>query len=95
MTTAPIRLAMKIPIDDYHLLDLDAPVLPACEAVTDGVTVWLVWCKRCCLWHQRGPAEGHREAHCQDRASLYGKSRYNLSYAGGWSGKPPAQSRGL
>ncbi len=33
---------MKVPISDYALLDLNAPVLPAYEAVVDGVTHWMV-----------------------------------------------------
>ena len=35
---------MKVPIDDYACIDLDAPVLPAYEAVVIGSVYWLVWC---------------------------------------------------
>jgi hypothetical protein len=69
MTCSPD--AMKVPISDYALVDLDAPVLPAYEAVIEGVTHWVVWCKYCQVWHQHGAAEGHREAHCTDSASGY------------------------
>ena len=76
---------MKVPISDFALLDLDAPVLPAYEAVIEDVTYWLVWCKHCRKWHRHGAAEGHREAHCQDSASGYWKCGYNLAYAGNWA----------
>ena len=33
---------MKVPIDDYAVIDLDAPVLPAYEAFVDGSVYWLV-----------------------------------------------------
>ena len=33
-------------------------------------------------WHDHGPAEGHREAHCPDQGSPYWKTGYNLAYAG-------------
>jgi hypothetical protein len=42
---------MKVPISDYALIDLGAPVLPAYEAVIEGVTHWVVWCKFCNKWH--------------------------------------------
>ena len=35
---------MKVPIDDHACIDLDAPVLPACEAFVSGSVYWLVWC---------------------------------------------------
>jgi hypothetical protein len=37
--------------------------------------------------HRHGPAEGHREAHCNDPASPYWKTGYNLALAGTWSGR--------
>ena len=70
---------MKVPIDDYVCLDLDAPTLPAHEITVDGVTRWRVWCKHCQSWHFHGPAEGHREAHCHDSNSPYWRSGYNLA----------------
>ena len=75
---------MKVPISESALIDLDAPVLPAYEVLVDGVTHWVVWCKHCRDWHRHGPAEGHREAHCQDSRSPYWKQGYNLAYAGQW-----------
>jgi hypothetical protein len=54
---------MKVPIDDYACIDLDAPVLPAYETVSTGSVRWLVWCDHCDAYHRHGPAEGHREAH--------------------------------
>ena len=75
---------MKVPIGEFALVDLDAPVLPAYEAVIKGVTHWMVWCKYCQTWHQHGAAEGHREAHCTDSTSGYWKQGYNLAYAGEW-----------
>ena len=35
---------MKVPIDDYACIDLDAPVLPAHETISNGSVRWLVWC---------------------------------------------------
>jgi hypothetical protein len=75
---------MKIPISEFALIDLDAPVLRAYEATIRGAVRWLVWCKHCKLWHYHGPAEGHREAHCSDPASPYGSTGYNLAFAGKW-----------
>ena len=75
---------MKIPIDDCACIDLDAPVLPAYETVVNGSVRWLVWCDHCDVYHRHGPAEGHREAHCNDPASPYWKSGYNLALAGTW-----------
>jgi hypothetical protein len=75
---------MKVPISDCQLIDFDAPVLPAYETLLDGSTYWVVWCKHCKKWHRHGPAEGHREAHCNDSASPYWKTGYNLAYAEKW-----------
>ena len=77
---------MKVPIDDYACLDLNAPTLAAYETVVDGVTRWIVWCKHCRTWHRHGPAEGHREAHCPTSDSPYFKTGYNLAYVG----EPPS-----
>ena len=76
---------MKVPIDDYACLNLDAPTLSAYSATVDGSTYWLVWCEYCGLWHKHGPAEGHREAHCVDSDSPYWKNGYNLALAGEFS----------
>jgi hypothetical protein len=73
---------MKVPIDDDACIDLDAPVLPAYEAFVSGSVYWLVWCDHCGKHHRHGPAEGHREAHCNDLRSPYWKTGYNLAYAG-------------
>ena len=73
---------MKVPISEFACLNLDAPVLPAYEVKRDGVIRWAVWCKQWDTWHWHGPAEGHREAHCQDPASPYWRTGYNLAYAG-------------
>ena len=73
---------MKVPISDYAVIALDAPVLPAYECFVSGSVYWLVWCKHCRYWHRHGPAEGHREAHCNDPASPYWWVGYNLAYAG-------------
>ena len=75
---------MKVPISEFAVIDLEAPVLSAYEVVIDGVTHWVVWCVHCGEWHKHGPAEGHREAHCQDSRSPYWKLGYNLAYAGTW-----------
>lgn len=73
---------MKVPIDDFAVIDLDAPVLPAYDARIGGVVRWMVWCEHCRNWHRHGAAEGHREAHCQDSNSPYWRQGYNLAYAG-------------
>jgi hypothetical protein len=75
---------MKVCISDFSVIALEAPALPAYEAIIGGATRWIIWCKHCAEWHWHGPAEGHREAHCQDSSSPYWKSGYNLAYAGKW-----------
>ena len=75
---------MKVPISEFEIIDLDAPVLSAYEAVINGSTHWLVWCRYCQKWHRHGAAEGHREAHCNDSNSPYWKTGYNLAFAGEW-----------
>ena len=37
---------MRVPIDDFACISLDAPTLPAYEVVEDSVH-WVVWCKHC------------------------------------------------
>lgn len=73
---------MKVPIDNYSCIDLDAPTLPAYETIINGATRWVVWCKYCETYHKHGPAEGHRETHCQSPESPYYKTGYNLAFAG-------------
>jgi hypothetical protein len=75
---------VKVPISDYAVVDLDAPVLLAYERVVDGATNWVVWCSCSQTWYSHGPAEGHREAHCLDPASPYWRTGYNLAFAGKW-----------
>jgi hypothetical protein len=65
---------MKVPIDEVAVVNLDAPVLPA-------TSCGLVWCKHCQVWHEPGPAEGHRESHCHDASSPHWRNGYNLAYA--------------
>ena len=40
---------MKLPIDDYAVIDLDAPVLPAREAFVDGSTYYCLASDPACL----------------------------------------------
>ena len=82
---------MRVPIDDVAAIDIEAPVLSAYETRVRGVVRWRVWCKHCGTWHEHGPGEGHREAHCDDRASPYWKTGYNLAYAGKWRDRPGAR----
>ncbi len=56
-------------------------MLTAEPVEVDGVTKYSVWCKHCQVWHFHGPMEGHRIAHCTDRASPYWKTGYNLALA--------------
>jgi hypothetical protein len=70
---------VKVPINQVACISLDASTLPAEEIVVRGVTRWRVWCRYCRAWHYHGPAEGHREAHCQDSSSPYWRSGYNLA----------------
>jgi hypothetical protein len=49
---------MKVPIDGYDCIDLDAPTLPAVSAVRNGRLRWEVWCKHCNAWHQHGRGRG-------------------------------------
>jgi len=81
---------VKVPIDEVAVIDIEAPVLGAFEAKYRGVVRWFVWCKHCQIWHDHGPAEGHREAHCQEWTSPYWKNGYNLAYAGRWRDRPKA-----
>jgi hypothetical protein len=73
---------VNVPIDDVAAVNLEAPVLPASATQRDGSVYWLVWCRYCQVWHRLGPADGHREAHCQDQSSPYWKTGYNLAFAG-------------
>jgi hypothetical protein len=75
---------MKVPISECHVIDLDAPVLPAYEVRIKGGVRWVVWCKHCRTWHRHGTVEGQREAHCQNAASPCWKTGYNLAYAEKW-----------
>jgi hypothetical protein len=79
-------VATKIVISDWppYLLDLDAPTLPAYAVQVDSFTVWKVWCAPCDTWHEHGPGDGHREAHCLCPESPYHATGYNLAYAGSW-----------
>jgi hypothetical protein len=58
---------MKVPVDDYACLDLDAPTLPAYEAFVNGLGYWLVWCEHCGMHHCHSPVEGYRKAHSSAR----------------------------
>jgi hypothetical protein len=80
----PWLAQMKVPISETQLIDLDAPVLPAYEAIIKRSTRRAVWCEHCQTRHRHGPAEGHREAHCGDPASPNRKGGYNLACAGRW-----------
>ena len=71
---------MKVPTPE-HLIDPDAPVLPAKEVVLDefaDAMRWRVWCKYCQLWHYHGPLAGHRIAHCKTETP-YSTTGYNLA----------------
>jgi hypothetical protein len=72
---------VKLPINRAACISLDAPTLATEEVQIGGVTRWRVWCRHCAAWHYHGPAEGHREAHCQDSSSPYWRSGYNLAVA--------------
>jgi hypothetical protein len=73
---------VKVPINVVTVIDIEAPVLPAYEKKIWGVVRWLVWYEHCRIWHEHGPAEGHREVHCANPASPYWRTGYNLAYAG-------------
>jgi hypothetical protein len=68
---------VKVPINDFDVIDLEAPVLPAYEATIGNTVYWLVWRKHCREWHRHGPTEGHRLAHCKDSCSPYWEHGYN------------------
>jgi hypothetical protein len=71
---------MLVPISDYAFLDLDAPTVSAWEFIrVNGSTSWLV----SELWHEHGPAEGHRIAHWR-MPTPYTATGYNLAFAGEW-----------
>ena len=77
---------MTEPIDNYTVIDLDAPVLPAYEAFVDGSAYWLVWCMSCppgrgMTWPEqsvglRGPAENVGGEHVR-LFGCPGACRYN------------------
>jgi hypothetical protein len=75
---------MKVPISECGQIDLEAPTLPAYDVRIKGGVRWGVWCRHCRQWHQQGPTEGHRKAHCLDIRSPYWKQGYNLAFAGKW-----------
>ena len=64
--------------------DPTAPTLNAYERILNGATRWSVWCSYCQVWHNHGPAEGHRWAHCQAEGSPYQETGYNLRFVGMW-----------
>ena len=70
---------MKVPVDKYTCLDLNAPILPAYQdrSKKTGAIRWRVWCRFCGRWHYHGPGEGHRVAHCNGETP-YSVSGYNL-----------------
>ena len=70
---------MKVPINHVACINLDSPTLSAEEVTIKGTTRWRIWCRHCEAWQYHGPAEGHREAHCQDSSSPYWGSGYNLA----------------
>lgn len=72
---------MKIPTTDGHLIDIEAPVLPAYAVSHNGALRWWVWCNACRDWHTHGAGEGHREAHCSGE-TRYSRTGYNLALAG-------------
>ena len=74
---------MKVPINAYSVIDLDAPTLPAVQVRSRRTKAvrWRVWCKHCRAWHYHGAAEGHWEAHCTNPASPYQRTGYNLARA--------------
>ncbi len=76
---------MKVPINQYAAIDLDAPTVRAYEQrFKNGVVRWVFHCPHCDALHRHGAAEGHREAHCTNPASPYHATGYNLAYAGRW-----------
>jgi len=70
---------VKIAIANGFLLDLDAPVLTAEPIKTKHGKRWRVWCEHCGVHHLHGVGEGHREAHCNDPASPYWRTGYNIA----------------
>jgi len=76
-----ILTVVKVPISEHFVIDLDAPTLAAHEHLDgDGRVLWGVWCRHCQQQHWHGPGEGHRIAHCQDPASPYATTGYNLAF---------------
>jgi hypothetical protein len=71
----------KVPIDDVRVIDLDAPTVPCHERIVNGARRFVFDCPHCRRPHFHGPAEGHREAHCDDPASPYWRRGYNLALA--------------
>jgi hypothetical protein len=77
-------MRMRVPIDHYAFIDLDAPTLPAFQGNGEDHSVrWLVWCRHCRVWHEHGPGEGHRIAHC-GQPTPYTQTGYNLALRGAW-----------
>ena len=76
----PVIYMMKILTSDTppYFIDLEAPTLPADPVEVDGRSLWRVWCRYCNQHHFHGPAEGHREAHCQV-PTPYQRAGYNLA----------------
>ena len=76
---------MRVPIDDFAFLDLDASTVAAWEITRpNGSIGYLIWCRYCERWHEHGPAEGHRMAHCEG-VTPYTATGYNLALAGEWT----------
>ena len=72
---------MKVPINSYAVIDLDAPTLRAYRVRSKKTRAirWRIWCPNCLHWHYHGPGDGHRESHCTLADSPYHKTGYNLA----------------
>lgn len=77
-----IAVATQVPIDEYAVIDLDAPVVAAYEHRPKGGAVRFAFhCRHCDALHSHGAGEGHREAHCTNSASPFHATGYNLALA--------------
>ena len=84
---------MKVPINAVACIDLDAPAAAGRAREGDGRRALARLVPALREWHYHGPAERHREAHCQDSSSPYWRSGYNLALRRG-SCRMPAHNGG-
>lgn len=70
------------------------PEVPTLDAwLTHNGEMAQAWCVYCLHWHEHGPYEGHRQAHCVLRCSPYKDTGYNIHVVGDFKQAPAEVKR--